>query len=91
MLKVLNDYEINEFAISAYCSKGTDYERWIAMQIPKSNLCQLDGPVKFSLTKEDCQDSMHSENNDGNECDQSTSPGIKFFEDVTNFFYHFRR
>ena len=47
------------------------------MPIAKLNLCQLDGPIKFGLKMEDCQNSLDSESNDDNERDQSTFPVIK--------------
>lgn len=37
----------------------------------------------------DCQDSLDSESNNDNERDQSTFPGMKFFKNVTLFFYVF--
>ena len=91
MLEESNNYQIDQYAVSAYSSRGTDHERWAAMRIGKLNLCQLDAPIKFGLKMEDFQDSLHSENNHDNECDQSTFPGMKFFKNVTYFCYHFRR
>ena len=54
-----------------------------SMQIAKLNLCQLDAPTKFGLKMEDSQDSLNSKNNGDNECDQSTSPCMKFLKNVT--------
>ena len=74
-----------------YSSRGADQEHWVAMSIAKLNLCQLDAPIKFGLKMEDFQDSLDSENNNDNERDQSTSPGMKFFKNFTCFYYHFGR
>ena len=78
LLKELNSYQIDQYAVSAYSSSGTNHEHWAAMRIAKLNLCQLDAPVKFGLKMEGFQDCLDSENNDDNECYQSTSPGMKF-------------
>ena len=80
MLKELNSYQIDQYAVSAYSSSGTNHEHWAAMRIAKLNLCQLDAPIKFGLKMEGFQDCLDSENNDDNECYQSTSPGMKFSE-----------
>ena len=56
---------------------------WAAMPIAKLNLRQLDAPIKFGLKMEDFQDSLDSKDNDGNECDQSTSSDMKLFKNVT--------
>ena len=61
------------------------------VSIANLNLCQLDALIKFGLKMEDFQDSLDSKNNDDNQCDQSTSPSIKFFKNVTYFCYHFGR
>ena len=79
-LKESNNYQINQHAVSAYSSRGTDHESWAAMRIAK---CRLDTPMKISLKMEDIQKCLDSENNDNNVCDQSTSPGMKFFKNLT--------
>ena len=91
VLEELNNYQIDQYAVSAYSSRGTDHERWAAMRIAKLNLCQLDAPIKFDLKMEDFQNNLDSENNGDNDCNQSSSPGMKFFENVTYFCYHFPR
>ena len=91
VLEELNNYQIDQYVVSAYSSRGTDHERWAAMRIAKQNLCQFDAPIKFGLKMEDFQNSLDSENNDDNDCNQSTSPGMKFFKSVTYFCYHFPR
>ena len=73
VLEELNYYQINQYAVSAYSSRDTNHEHWAAMPIAKLNLRQLDAPIKFGLKMEDFQDSLDSKDNDGNECDQSTS------------------
>ena len=88
VLEELNNYQIDQYAVSVYSSRGTNLERWAAMRIVKLNLCQLDAPIKFGLKMED---SLDSKNNDNNECDQSTSPCMKFSKNVTYFCYHFPR
>ena len=90
MIKELNDYQIDQYAVSAYSSSGTDHERWTAKRIAKLNLCQPDVPIKFDLKKEDFQDCLDSDSNGDNKCDQSASPVIKLFKNVTYFSYHFR-
>ena len=91
VLEELNNYQIDQYAVSAYSFRGTNLERWAAMRIVKLNLCQLDTPIKFGLKMEDFQDSLDSENNDNTECDQSTSPCMKFSKNFTYFYYHFPR
>ena len=41
MLKELNSYKIDQYAVNACSPSGTDIEHWAAMQIAKLNLCQL--------------------------------------------------
>ena len=90
-LKDSNNYQINQHSVSAYSSRGIDHESWAAIRIAKLNLCRLDTPMKISLKMEDFQESLDSENNDNNVCDQSTCPGMRFFKNLTYFCYHFQR
>ena len=90
-LEYVSNYQIDQYAVSAYSSRGIDHECWAAMGIAELNFCQSGAPMKIGLKMEDFQNSLGSENNDGNDCNQSTSPGMKFFKNVTYFGYHFPR
>ena len=73
MLEELNNHQIDQYSVSAYSSRSTDHERWVAIRIAKLNLCQLNAPKTSGLKKEDFQDCLDSENNDNNECGYETS------------------
>ena len=49
MLEELNNYQIDQQAVTAYSSRGTNHESQTAVRIAKLNLCQLDAPIKFGL------------------------------------------